>query len=354
MPRSRVLQCAGVLALVFGTTTAHAQTPAPSLTPITPDRPVAVPITQFSQAPATRPPVPNRIAANVSVGTALNGGNTRSYAGTLGGRFLLTRFPHQVTVEALGNWTKSRVTQTDSATGESTQSLETTASNILAKARYDIFLAKNDALFVAMAPRNDRFAGLDMRLQNQAGYLRNLYVPADNHRLWLEVGYDGTYDNIHLGPVGTTAAVPAGTKEIDFVHSARVFVGYSNALTQLATLNVGVESLFDVEDKNNTRVNAVAELTSSLSQRFKLSIQSRLLYDQTPVQGKEKTDYITTAQLVFSFDTFTPPPACPACDCSAEVAQAKASCAAPASGAVPAPEDPTMPPAPLPAYPKPG
>jgi putative salt-induced outer membrane protein YdiY len=338
MSKLNVILYAGLLALMLAAP-AHAQTASP------------VPLTQYSERPSVvRPPVDNRFAGSISAGTTLNGGNTRAYAGTLSGRFQLIRRQHQLMAEVMGNAAAAHNTTTNQ--------VEDTAKNIVGRVRYDIFVAKNDALFAALAPRWDPYAGLDLRMQMQAGYLRNLYAPADNHRLWLEIGYDGTYDNF-------TRDVPEGAPELmvelpenDFVHSARVFAGYSNMLTPLATLNLGLEFLYDFEDSDNVRVNSLVELTSSLSARFKLSVLSRILYDRRAVPGRERADYVTTAQLVYTFDSFTPPSPCPACDCSSQVAAARASCQpdrtnspADAPTAVAPPEDPGAPPLPPPAQP---
>lgn len=333
MPKLRPLQCIAALALLLAATSARAQTTAPT------------PPAQYTEKVSlVRPPVENRYQGNLSFGTTLNSGNTQAYAGTAGGRFQLNRNLHQFTVEALGSFARAYNAATDS--------VERSALNVIGRARYDYFMTRNDALFVAVAPRADQFAGLDMRLQTQAGYARNMYALADSHRLWLEAGYDGTYDNFsgYAAP-GTVheGAVP----DPEFVHSGRLFLGYTNLLTPIASLNAGVEFLYDFEDSQNNRVNTTLELTSSLSQRFKLSILSRVLYDQKPVENKKSTDTITTVQLVYTFDSFTPPPACSPCDCTEEVADAKASCPSTTSpaDAVPPTEDPAAPPEPLPAQP---
>lgn len=301
----RALPLLGMLAA----SAVHAQT-APVPPPVTLDRPALA-----------RPKHPKQLTASISAGGTLNSGNTKSYAGTAGGRLQLVRQPHQFTIEGLGTYSASR--------SAADNQVHPTAGNFIGRARYDFFLTDNDALFAAIAPRIDRYAGLDLRLQNQVGYLRNLYTPVDNHRLWMEVGYDFTYDNITMGnpPYGVMPVAP-GTEPTAKVHSGRAFLGYTNLLTPLATLNLGVEFLYDFGDKENVRVNTTAELTSSLSTRFKLSVLSRILFDNVPVdRTKEKTDYITTAQIVFTYDSIKPPPTCPACDCTKEIAAAKSSCA---------------------------
>jgi putative salt-induced outer membrane protein YdiY len=289
-------------------TAAQAQTAAPP------------PLAATERPALVAPKNDHQMTANISAGATLNGGNTKSFAGTVGGRFQLIHRPNQFTVEALGTYARSRTT-VDSP-------METTAGNVVGRARYDIFLSENNALFAALAPRHDRFAGLDLRLQSQIGYLRNLYKPSDNHRLWLEVGYDGTFDNFSAySELPTPPPADAPRPKTDFVHSGRAFLGYTNLLSPLATLNLGVELLYDFEKSDNVRVNTTAEITSSLTTRFKLSVLSRILYDQDPVLGRDKTDYITTIQIVFTYDSVTPPPACPACDCTDEVGAAKAACA---------------------------
>lgn len=315
-----------------------------------------VPLAPTERATLALPPHPNQITASISAGATLNGGNTRSYGATAGGRFQLIRTPHQLSLDALFTYT--------GAAANSDTDVNTTARNVVGRARYDIYLSENNALFAALAPRIDRFAGIDLRLQSQVGYLRNLYNPSPNHRLWGEIGYDGTYDNLTPWlPQGQMRAPGVARPPKDeFIHSGRLFVGYTNLLTPLATLNLGVELLYDFQLSKNVRVNPTAEITSSLSARFKLSLLSRILFDNDPVEGKEKTDYVTTAQLVFTYDSIAPPPACPACDCSEEVAAAKSACkqiTSPADvSAAPSdePSAPVAPPAPvevMPAQPAP-
>lgn len=302
-----------------------------------------VPLAPTERATLVAPAHPNQITASISAGATLNGGNTRSYGATAGGRFQLIRSPHQLSLDALFTYT--------AAAPNADADVDTTAQNVVGRARYDIYLSENNALFAALAPRIDRFAGIDLRLQTQVGYLRNLYNPSPNHRLWGEIGYDGTYDNLTPWlPQGQVRApgVPRPPAD-EFIHSGRLFVGYTNLLTPLATLNLGVEVLYDFKLAKNVRVNPTIELTSSLSARFKLSLLSRILFDNDPVEGKKKTDYVTTAQLVFTYDSITPPPACPACDCSEEVAAAKSACkqtTSPADVSMAPIDEPTAPVAP--------
>jgi hypothetical protein len=219
-------------------------------------------------------------------------------------------------------------------------------------------MSQDDAVFAAVAPRRDIFAGIEIRLQNQIGYSRNVYATGDSHRLWTELGYDLTWDyltkditttddittvvreaNPALVPEGTTTIIRTiRTREAledprQVVHSARLFLGYTNRLFTAANLSLGVEGLFDFRNKDNVRVNGLVEFTSSVTQSFKLGVQSRLLYDAEPVPGKNKADVIATVQLVYTFDSVVtvssaPCPACPACDCTAQVEAARRACPA--------------------------
>jgi hypothetical protein len=339
----QVLRVALPCALLLAVTSVHAQSAAP-------------------------PAAQDHMLASLAAGAALNGGNTEAYSANGGGRFSALLYPHQFNVEALGTLGYAR--------NPLTTEVEKTSANILGRARYDMFLSRMDAVFVALAPRRDTFAGLNIRLQTQLGYLRNLYFPDDAHRFWAELGYDLTYDdfaaitttNVETNPPELPAAQPHQTilrstsythdPGHDVVHSGRLFFGYTNTMHALATLNLGAETLFDVEDAKNVRINGTAEVNSSLGARFKLGVQFRILFDNVPVEGvRKKTDTITALQLIYTYDSLAAQPAapeCPLCDCTADVMVARAACASPEvpgdaatePAAVPPEATPLPPPAP--------
>jgi hypothetical protein len=337
---------AAILGAALSAAAAHAQATGP------------VAIAQHAEAVAAPPPVQDQTLVNLAAGATLNGGNTEAYAANGGGRLAVIRHPHQLNVELLGTLGFAR--------NATTTEVEQTSANVLGRARYDLFLSRMDALFLALAPRRDTFAGLNIRLQSQVGYLRNLYFPEDAHRLWAELGYDLTYDDfaeittttvetnpsdvindlddVELEPNQTLTRTTTTTRDPghDVVHSARVFLGYTNTLHAFAALNLGAETLLDVEDKANVRVNGTAEINASLGERFKLGIQFRVLFDNVPVRGiAKKYDTITALQLIYTYDSLADVavvPACPACDCSADVAAARAACAV--AEPAPAPMEP--------------
>lgn len=306
--------------LLLFTSEALAQPFTPTINPTT----GPITITQNPEKLALRSKIVDQKLINIAFGATINGGNTKSYAGNLGGRFGLIRNNHALLIEALGTLGGAR------REGSLTD-VDWTTRNAVGRARYDLFLSLTDALFVAEAPRRDVQAGLNVRLQTQAGYLRNLYFFSDAHRLWTELGYDFTYDNYNYDDDDRAQAVMKGMMlpEGGKVHSARVFFGYTNRLSPTANLNLGIETLYDFQDWKNVRVNTIGELTSSLTEKFKLGLQSRVLFDNVPVTGKETYDVILVAQLVYVFDSAAaqvPVTVCPACDCTAQVQAARNQC----------------------------
>jgi putative salt-induced outer membrane protein YdiY len=336
---ARLGQALVLASVVTFATSGRAQPFSPTINPN------AIPITVSNQPEkiAVRPKVQEQTLINIALGATANGGNTESYAATLGGRIGYLRTRHQLTIEALGSMGRARQ--------ESRNRVDWTSRNAVARLRYDIFVAEHDALFVAIAPRRDAFAGLDLRLQNQIGYLRNLFFFSDAHRFWSELGYDFTYDNFSVVERTQTedisdavraldpALVPEGstvtrtttvreTGDAGYIHSARVFLGYTNRLFASANLSVGVETLLDFQDKRNVRVNGLTELTSSITHSFKLGIQARILFDNVPVPGTRPFDTVAALQLVYTFDSLAGAlnAPCPVCDCTSQVNAARASC----------------------------
>ena len=118
------------------------------------------------------------------------------------------------------------------------------------------------------------------------------------------------------------------SKRSNNVHSARIFFGYTSHLSTSANMSLGAETLLDFQDRDNVRVNGLAELTASITQSFKLGVQSRAMYDNVPAPNvKSKTDVIVAVQLVYTFDSNAlPPTTCPVCDCTAQVNAARNAC----------------------------
>ncbi|MBO6938527.1 MAG: DUF481 domain-containing protein [Deltaproteobacteria bacterium] len=248
---------------------------------------------QFTQAANTDKP-DEVLDWNLSAGGVFASGNTRSWTLNAGTAFKLVRGRHGFSLTWGLAYGRADLTPNDDATD-----YEDTVRNSNARARYDFYLTKMDALFAAVAHRWDTFAGLDTRLQGQVGYLRNIFAE-ENHRLWGEVGYDLTWDNFDPDPLldpDDPTIVLDGTQ---IVHAARGYLGYDNQLNENVHFTTGVEALFNLQEGRDVRVNFDAALQASLIGSLSLELKFKMLFDNVPVPGKVETDTLTTVNLVYT------------------------------------------------------
>jgi putative salt-induced outer membrane protein YdiY len=234
----------------------------------------------------------------LGLGSTLNTGNTRSFAGSASSRFLIKRGRHRYTLDVLG--VVGYASLRDGATGTFGDWVPNTG-NINATTRYDFFITSDDALFVGAVARRDTFAGLDLRAQVQIGYLR-YFVHEEKHRFWGEVGADLTYDDFFYDAAQREAARMAGTTlPADLVQpSARLYLGYDNKLSDAATIVTGVEGLFDFTDFNNFRLNWLSEFRSKIGGNFQLSLAFALRFDGVPPEGKNTLDTTTILSVLYT------------------------------------------------------
>lgn len=258
---------AAALATALGTASAMAQTPA---------------VTQNTERVVEAAPSTDSQNWTASLGAVLNSGNTRSYSLSGGTSFSITRGRHGFAFESAGNFGR--------AVPAGGNDFATNAKNLLSRTRYDIFFAERHAGFVSAAHRWDPLSGLDTRLQAQIGYQYN-FIRESNHRLWTEIGYDFTFDNL-VQAMG----VPADDTEV--YHSARAYFGWENNLNEHVRFKTGLEGLFNVQTTEDFRLNWENTLTTQIAGRLSIELKFNLLYDNLPVPGFEKTDTRTTVNLV--------------------------------------------------------
>jgi putative salt-induced outer membrane protein YdiY len=230
---------------------------------------------------------------NASLGGSLNTGNTEAWQLNAGSAFNLVRGRHGLTLTMDFAYGRANVAE------DMNDQLVDTVRNLRTKGRYDFFLTPMDALFGASAYRWDTFAGLDARVQGQLGYMRNLFKQTD-HRTWAELGYDLTYDNYDPDPLPDPENPGLFLDGDDIVHSVRGFLGYENKLNAVLTFATGVEGLLNVEDTDDLRVNWDSALRSAISGSFQLEAKFTLQLDTQPVPGAEKTDTLTTLNLIYT------------------------------------------------------
>ncbi len=243
----------------------------------------------------TEAPEKDELNWAASAGGVISTGNTESWQLTAGSTFRSVFGSHGIGAEAAFNYGQANL-EDDMGVRDG---FDETAKNFNGRLRYDYFLTPNDALFIAGVYRWDPFAGLDARVQVQAGYLRNLYA-VENHRLWGEAGYDITYDNFDPDPLldeNDPTIILDGTA---VVHAARLYLGYDNQLNEAVQFLAGLEALVNVEDAEDTRLNGDAALRSSVADNLKLEVKFRLQFDNVPVPGAENLDTTTTVSVIYT------------------------------------------------------
>jgi putative salt-induced outer membrane protein len=159
-------------------------------------------------------------------------------------------------------------------------------------------VADHVAVFVAMSGLRDRFLGLRLRLNLDPGVA--LYVIDEaKHRLWFEGGYD-LQEDFRRADVIQAAALTGKTLDRSEVrHSARVFAGYENALSENLTFDTGVEYLQALTATENFRINWDMGITSRIGGNFSVATTLNLRYDHNPLPGVKNTDFTSALSLVY-------------------------------------------------------
>lgn len=239
----------------------------------------------------------------VTAGGLLSTGNARAGAVTGSANFRLRRKIHQFGAVAVGNY-GAAATAKDGP-------IEPNVSNVQGRLRYDGFITDRWSAFLMTTGRHDRFQGLDFRLNVDPG-IAFYILPKKNHRLWLEVGYDFQYDVRRddaiiqrddmgvpvLDAMGNTIQIADKTQT---VHAARVYLGYSNRLSEKVSFDTGLEYLQSLLKGDTFRLNWDNALTTQLWGRLSLAATFTLRYENHPLPDVRRLDTITAMNLVFRF-----------------------------------------------------
>jgi putative salt-induced outer membrane protein len=250
---------------------------------------------KFEAVMANADPEKAKDATELSIGAGgiASTGNARLVAVTGYGHFRMRRVDNQLTAALAANYSR---------TATPGQPLQTTVDNVQGKTRYDRFFLVDATGFLGLQARNDRFQGIDLRLQIDPG-LGYYFVNDPKQLFWVEIGYDYLHDirrdqdRIVKGADG----MPTGEilDKTSSVHSGRLFVGYDNQLNEAVTFTLGLEYLQGLSDADVHRFNGDAKLSSKLAGGFSLATSFSLRFDNKPVTGKEKLDTVTSVNLVF-------------------------------------------------------
>ena len=227
----------------------------------------------------------------ISAGAMQNGGNSRMIALTTGGRFRHRRSENQISAAVAANYG-----QTAPVGGD----WETNVQNAQGLVRYDRFLDRVTFFFQTQA-RNDKFQGLDLRLQLDPG-VGYYFLHRPGRLFWAEVGYDLLHDIRRKDALLVTDDTGAVIERLDrtkLVHSTRGFLGAELTISDRAQWNAGVEYLQSVTDADTFRINGDTGLTLNVAGKLSVSISLAARYENKPLPGKEKLDTVTSFSLVY-------------------------------------------------------
>ncbi|MCA9636089.1 MAG: DUF481 domain-containing protein [Myxococcales bacterium] len=238
----------------------------------------------------------------IAAGGRLPTGNARAAAVTAAGNFRLRRDIHQFMAIFAGNY---------GAGAPAGSGYEVNVANLQGRMRYDVFFAKRWSAFLMLTGRNDRFQGLDFRVNIDPGVAFHI-LNKKNHRLWVEAGYDFQYDLRRWDAIIEKDEMGAPVLDMDgkyiltspktqTVHAARLFAGYSNHISEKVTFDTGVEYLQSLLDGKTFRINWDNALTTQLVNRFSLAATFTLRYENHPLPNVRKLDTITAMNLVYRF-----------------------------------------------------
>jgi putative salt-induced outer membrane protein len=164
---------------------------------------------------------------------------------------------------------------------------ETSASLWRATARADRTLAGRFGIYAIGAFDRNRFAGISRRFEEGAGVVVKA-VQSDANLLELEAG-------------GGLTQQRSVTDESTSFASARAAATYRRSFSEASHAQLTVEVLPNLEESDDLRTNAGAELVAPLSQRIAMKLSYMLRYDNLPEPGFKKSDRVFTAGLQIVF-----------------------------------------------------
>src|SRR6185312_6290647 len=236
-----------VAALAFSTAVARADDPTGAPPP---DAKALV------AAPAATADVPVVDTPNDDTTVALSAGgqfvtgNSRLLAGTVNGKLNLRRGADGFGAELLGNYGQG---------APPGQAIVETAQNIQGRVRYDRYLIEKLSLFLSTTGRNDKFQGIEFRLNVDPG-AKYLFVNTDPTTFWGEAGYDFQYDDrynaalVQVDDAGMPIPGAPLLPKTQTDNSARLYTGFKHAFNKEVTLTTGLEYLQSFQESTQYRL----------------------------------------------------------------------------------------------------
>jgi hypothetical protein len=169
---------------------------------------------------------------------------------------------------------------------EITTAESTAPNNYMGKLRYDRFLTDRNSIFVTARAGADKAAGKDLIAGGQVGYSR-LVIKTGMHEIAGEFGYDFSYESYTAADADPVS-----------IHSARIFLGYTGALSDATGLTGAFELLTNVNEEKDAvkdemggkgvdafednRITAKIGLNTKLSSNVSFRFGFTAKYDQAP------------------------------------------------------------------------
>jgi putative salt-induced outer membrane protein len=256
-----------------------------------------------AEAPKVETPT-DSTSVTLSAGGQWVTGNSQQLAGTVNGVFQMRRGSDGFGATLLGNYAEGH---------PQNQEEHVTTQNVQGRLRYDRYLIEQLSLFLIATGRNDRFQGIDFRLNLDPG-VKYLFVNSGPTQYWGELGYDFQYDirrddaRLVKGTGGQPDTLLAKTVD---THAGRAFLGFKHAFNKEVTLSTGIEYIQSFEHSTDYWVNYEAIFASNLGGGFSLGLGFTARFEHDPLPGKKQWDTATTASLIYAFSGPPPKPAPP-------------------------------------------
>jgi putative salt-induced outer membrane protein len=225
--------------------------------------------------PAQQASQPKPVAVTVDLGVVNAAGNTR--VTTLNGAEHVTFKP------AGSHWQLEE--QVNAVYGRNQDSVTADQLKVMGRADYRALAMVH--VFLGATYERNRFAGVARRFEEIAGLA---FRPLDRPRdvLDLEIGSAVTQQR-------STAALT------DNFVAMRVAANYKHRFTEAVYAQQAVETLPNVDDFKDTRVNSETSLVAPLSSKMALRLSYVVRFDNVPEPGFQKTDRVFSSGLQVSF-----------------------------------------------------
>ena len=169
--------------------------------------------------------------------------------------------------------------------GRTQDSVTAEQLKVIGRADYRILLAFH--LVVGLTYERNRFAGIGRRFEEHVGVA---FRPIDRPRDLLSV------------EIGSAVTQQQSTALVDnnFV-AMRTAATYKHLFTETAYLQQTIESLPNVKELDDTRVNSETALVAPLSSRVALRMSYLVRFDNLPEPGFQKTDRVFSSGVQLAF-----------------------------------------------------